>query len=58
MEKILKTYIENQSQIQIFIREKTFEGVIESLQDDVVHLIGEKYEYHLPVEHNLRLERS
>ena len=55
MEKILNTYIENQRQVQIFIREKTFEGVIKSLQDKVVHLVGEKYEYHLLIDQILSI---
>ena len=55
MEKILKTYIENRRRVQIFIRDKTYERVIESLQDKVAHLVGEKYEYHLLIDQILSI---
>ena len=55
MEKIIKRYIEEQSKVQILARDKMFEGIIDSIQEKVVHLIGEKYEYYLPMEHILSL---
>ena len=50
MQKILENYFQNKKDIQIIIREKQMEGTIESIKEGIIHLIGEKYEYHIPVE--------
>ena len=50
MQKILEKYFQDKKDVQIIIREKQMEGTIESIEDGLVHLIGEKYEYHVPVE--------
>ena len=50
MEKVLEKYFQNKKHVQLIIREKQMEGVIESIQDGVVHLIDEKHEYHFPIE--------
>ena len=55
MEKILKTYITKKKQVQIIIRDKTFEGVIENIQEKIVYLVGDKYEYHIPIEQILTI---
>tara|TARA_B100000686_G_scaffold348166_1_gene438566 strand:+ start:6133 stop:6372 length:240 start_codon:yes stop_codon:yes gene_type:complete len=49
MEKVLQYYFKNKKDVQLFIREKLVEGTIESLNDGIVHLVGEKYEYHIPI---------
>lgn len=50
MQKILEKYLKNKKDVQIIIREKQMEGTIESIKDGLVHLVGEKYEYHVPLE--------
>jgi len=50
MQKILEKYLEDKKDVQLVIREKQMEGTIESIGDGLVHLVGEKYEYHVPLE--------
>ena len=50
MQKVLETYFQNKKDIQISIREKQMEGTIKAIKDGVIHLVGEKYEYHIPIE--------
>ena len=50
MKKILERYYKNKKDVQIFIRGKEMEGVIKSIQEDIVHLVDEKYEFHIPIE--------
>ncbi len=50
MQKILEKYFQDKKDVQIIIREKQMEGTIESIEDGLVHLVGEKYEYHVPLE--------
>lgn len=49
MEEILNSYQMHQVNVQIYIRDKTVEGKIEGLKNGITHLVGEKYEYHIPV---------
>ncbi len=50
MQKILEKYLEDKKDVQLVIREKQMEGTIEAIEDGLVHLVGEKYEYHVPIE--------
>tara|TARA_Y100001960_G_C14246680_1_gene620860 strand:+ start:262 stop:591 length:330 start_codon:yes stop_codon:yes gene_type:complete len=50
MNKVLENYFKNKKHVQLIIREKEMEGTIESIRDDLIHLIGEKYEYHIPID--------
>ncbi|GEM_PF-2941848 len=50
MQKILEKYFQDKKDVQIIIREKQMEGTIASLDDGLVHLVGEKYEFHIPIE--------
>ena len=50
MRTVLESYFQNKKYVQLIIREKQMEGSIESIKDDIVHLVGEKYEYHIPID--------
>jgi hypothetical protein len=50
MQKILEKYLQNKKEVQIIIREKQMEGTVEAIEDGFVYLIGEKYEYHVPID--------
>ena len=50
MYKILEKYLHDKKDVQIVVREKQMEGTIESINNDLVHLVGDKYEYYIPLE--------
>ncbi len=53
MEKIVNRYLELDEPIQVFVRDKMVEGKVKDVESGIVHLVGDKYEFFIPLENIL-----
>ncbi len=53
MKQVLERYKESESDVQLHVRDKIVEGKIQALEDDLVHLLGDRFEYFVPIDHVL-----
>ena len=53
MKDTLRRLQKQGQEVHLYIRDKEIEGVIQNMENGVVNLVGDKYEYFIPVDHVL-----
>ena len=53
MKETLKQLQKQGQEVYLFIRDRQVEGIIQKVENNIVHLLGEKFEYYIPLDHVL-----